>query len=165
MKYAKLAATLIISVLFAYSIAYGQGRNYKDIWNYPSKIAEVEIRYRPENRSTYLENARQFKKTVLFHIREAYKAGQIDLFFKQTGDITKYLKNVEQETKSIHAEFDDYDKLIPVIDQLYADEANAGIPIVEMWKLAIDKLYGEDIEQKIKNIRGFITRVEQDRKK
>jgi hypothetical protein len=85
--------------------------------------------------------------------------------FKKTDDVTKFLKSVEQNANSRYTEFDDLDKLIPVIDQLYADEANAGIPIVEMWKIAIDKLYGEDIEQRIKNLSGFITRVEQGIKK
>jgi hypothetical protein len=168
----KLAASLIVTFLFACSTAYGQGRNYKSVWNYPSERAEIVVKHYPENRSTEIEYAKQIKKTILIFMREAYRTGRIDLMwslpkdeFKKTDDVTKFLKSVEQNANSRYTEFDDLDKLIPVIDQLYADEANAGIPIVQMWKLAIDKLYGEDIEQKIKNIRGVITRVEQEIKK
>jgi hypothetical protein len=48
----------------------------------------------------------------------------------------------------------DTDKLIPIVDQLYADEANAYIPILSMWQFAIDKLYGEDIDSVLKATRA-----------
>jgi hypothetical protein len=167
---AKLAASLTITFLFACPTAYGQGRDYKSIWNHPSKRAEVVAKYYPDLRETELQNANNVKKFVLLQIREAYQDGRA-MFMWQSMDEKQmekpgYIESMFKKAKSDkYADFDDIDKLIPVIDQLYVDEANAGIPIVQMWKLAIDKLYGEDIEQRIKNIRGVITRAEQDRKK
>jgi hypothetical protein len=59
----------------------------------------------------------------------------------------------------------DTDKLIPIVDQLYADEANAYIPILSMWQFAIDKLYGEDIDSVLKATRRYITETMQEKKK
>jgi hypothetical protein len=106
----KLAASLIITFLFACSTAYGQDQNYKELW---------------ECRFLAKEESKLIKKYTLFHIREAYQSRIVFSIaalqsssgegFKLAGNFLEWMctKATKTEKPKRYLEFNDYDKRIP----------------------------------------------------